>query len=96
MKRDEIFAQLRGYRAELEEYGVSSLAIFGSVARNEETDQSDVDILVEFDRPVGLFEFVRVKNHLEKILHRPVDLVTPEGLKKQLKERILKEAIHAA
>jgi hypothetical protein len=51
---------------------------------------------VEFDRPVGLFEFVRVKNHLEKILHRPVDLVTPEGLKKQLKERILKEAIHAA
>ena len=68
MKRDEILALLRGYRAELEEYGVKSLAIFGSVARNEETDQSDVDILVEFGRPVGLFEFVRVKNHLEKIL----------------------------
>jgi predicted nucleotidyltransferase len=96
MKRDEVLALLRGYRAELEEYGVKSLAIFGSIARNEDTAQSDVDILVEFNRPVGLFEFVRVKNHLEKILHRPVDLVTPEGLKKQLKERILREAIHAA
>jgi len=53
MKRDEVLALLRGYRAELEEYGVKSLAIFGSVARNEETDRSDVDILVEFGRPVS-------------------------------------------
>lgn len=96
MKRDEILALLRAYRAESEEYGVKSLAIFGSVARNEETEESDIDILVEFGQPVGLFEFVRVKAHLEKILNRPVDLVTPEALKKQLKEQILKEAIYAA
>jgi hypothetical protein len=45
---------------------------------------------------VGLFEFVRIKARLEKILDRPVDLVTPEALKKQLKEQILKEAVYAA
>jgi predicted nucleotidyltransferase len=96
MKRDEVLARLSGYRAELKEYGVKSLAIFGSVARNEATEESDIDILVEFCRPVGLFEFVRIKARLEKILDRPVDLVTPEALKKQLKEQILKEAVYAA
>jgi len=75
---------------------VKSLAIFGSVARNEATAGSDIDILVEFGQPVGLFEFVRIKARLEKILDRPVDLVTPEALKKQLKEQILKEAVYAA
>ena len=96
MKRDEVLALLAGYRAELNKYGVKSLAIFGSVARNEATEESDIDILVEFSQPVGLFEFVRIKAHLEKILNRPVDLVTPEALKKQLKEQILKEAVYAA
>jgi predicted nucleotidyltransferase len=96
VKRDEILALLRAYRAESKEYGVKSLAIFGSVARNEETEESDIDILIEFGQPVGLFEFVRIKDQLEKLLNRPVDLVTPEALKKQLKEQILKEAIYAA
>lgn len=96
MKRDEVLALLGGYRAELKEYGVKSIAIFGSVARNEATEGSDIDILVEFGQPVGLFEFVRIQARLEKILNRPVDLVTPEALKKQLKEQILKEAIYAA
>lgn len=96
MKRDEILALLRAYRADSKEYDVKSLAIFGSVARNEETEESDIDILIEFGQPVGLFEFVRIKDQLEKLLNRPVDLVTPEALKKQLKEQILKEAIYAA
>ncbi len=96
MKRDEVLALLGGHRAELKEYGVKSLAIFGSVARNEATEGSDIDILVEFGQPVGLFEFVRIQARLEKILNRPVDLVTPEALKRQLKEQILKEAVYAA
>ena len=96
MKRDEILALLGGYRAELKEYGVKSIAIFGSVARDEATEGSDIDILVEFGQSVGLFEFVRIQARLEKILNRPVDLVTPEALKKQLKEQILKEAVYAA
>ena len=96
MKRDEALALLEGYRAELKKYGVKSIAVFGSVARNEATEGSDIDILVEFGQSVGLFEFVRIKTRLEKILNRPVDLVTPEALKKQLKEKILKEAVYAA
>jgi uncharacterized protein len=73
-----------------------SLAIFGSAARDEVREGSDIDILIEFGQPVGLFEFVRIKAQLETILDRPVDLVTPEALIKQLKEQILKEAIYAA
>lgn len=75
---------------------MKSLALFGSVARNEAGPASDVDILVEFGEPVGLFEFVALKNYLEEILGNPVDLVTEDALKRQLRERILGEAIPAA
>lgn len=62
-----------------------------------EGQESDVDVLVEFDdRPIGLFEFIDLKEYLEEILDRPVDLVTEDGLKRQLREGILKEAIPAA
>ena len=96
MRKDEVLRILKEHRRELEQYGAKSLAIFGSVARGESTDRSDIDILVEIVDNVGLFEFVRLKNHLEKILGCPVDLVTQEALKKQLRDRILREAIYAA
>jgi uncharacterized protein len=54
---------------------------------------SDVDILVEFNRLVGLFEFVRLKMLLEELLNRKVDLVTPDALHPALRDRILSEAI---
>ena len=74
--------------------GVKSLALFGSTARNEATSTSDVDILVEFDRSVGLFEFVRLKLLLEEMLNRKVDLVTPDAIHPALRDRILSEAIY--
>jgi len=52
--------------------------------------------LVEFAKPIGLFEFVRLKIYLEKLLQRKVDLVTPDALKERMREQILKEAIRAA
>lgn len=73
-----------------------SLALFGSVARDQAALDSDVDLLVEFSKPVGLFEFLDLKERLEQILGRPVDLVTREALKPQLKDRILSEAVRAA
>jgi predicted nucleotidyltransferase len=76
--------------------GVASLALFGSVARNEAEGDSDVDILVSFDRPVGFFHFLEVKDYLETVLKTRVDLVTEDALKKQLRERILAEAVRAA
>ena len=77
----------------LAQFGVQTLALFGSVARDEARPDSDVDLLIEFSRPVGLFTFVQVKDYLEQVLGRRVDLVTPAGLKRQLRDRILEEAV---
>lgn len=95
MSRDEILEQLANHRKELQQYKVRSLALFGSAARDEAGPSSDVDLLVEFQRPVGLFDFVRLKSYIESLLRQPVDLVTPDALKQSLKSDILKEAIHA-
>ena len=76
-------------------YHVKKIGIFGSVARNEASAASDVDILVEFEQPVDFFEFIDLKEHLEKLLGRGVDLVTVKSLKPQLKARILKEVVYA-
>ncbi len=95
MKKDEILRLLAEHRRELDGFGVGSVAIFGSAARDEARPDSDVDVLVEFSAPVGLFGFVRLKNYLEGLLGRTVDLVTPDALKERLREEILKEAVYA-
>lgn len=94
MKADDIFKIFDAHRAELTEFGVHDLAIFGSVARETAIESSDVDILVEFSRPIGLFEFVRLELTLEGWIGHPIDLVTPDALHPALRDRILKEAIH--
>jgi predicted nucleotidyltransferase len=73
-----------------EHFYVDKIGIFGSYIRDEQHIGSDVDILVEFNRPVG-FEFIRLKFYLESILGTKVDLVTPEALKPMIKEQILSE-----
>jgi uncharacterized protein len=95
MQRDTVLHILQQHQAELRQHGVRSLSVFGSVARGEESPSSDVDLLVEFREPVGLFEFVRVKLRLEEILGCRVDLVTPDALRPTMRARILAEAIHA-
>jgi len=67
--------------------------LFCSVARGEPTAESDIDLLVEFSRPIGLLQFVELKRILEEVFERSVDLVTPKALKPQLRDGILKEAI---
>ena len=86
---------LRSHQAELREAGVKSLKLFGSVVRGEAGPESDIDILIEFSRPIGLLAFVGLKHRLAELLGRPVDLVTPEALKSTLREGILHEASHA-
>ena len=95
MDREQIIQCLNQHKQELDSFGVRSLALFGSFARNEQRPGSDIDILVEFDRVGGLFEFVRLKNYLETTLGQPVDLVTPDALKPQLRKKILSESVHA-
>jgi len=95
----EVMAVLKAAMPESRErYGVKSLAIFGSVARNEAGPYSDVDLLVEFEpgRPGGYFKFFDLQQELETRLHQRVDLVTPDPLKHPFKDRILAEAINAA
>ena len=71
-------------------FHVRNIGVFGSFSRGEETGSSDVDILVEFSEPVG-WEFFDLKEYLEGILGRPVDLVTRNALKRQIKDSILEE-----
>ena len=96
MTREEVLRRLSGHRAELEGFGVRSLDLFGSVARGDSGPGSDVDLLVEFDKPVGLFHFFRVQRRLEAILGRPVDLVMKDAIKRQLRARILAESVSAS
>lgn len=97
MQRDDVLAILSEHHREIEALGVKSLALFGSVARNEAGAESDVDILVEFvDRFIGLVGFVRLQLYLEEILGRPVDLISQSSIKPQLRDRILGELVHAA
>jgi uncharacterized protein len=91
--REEVMTLLWSHEADLALLGVVRLALFGSVARDEARPDSDVDLLVEFDRPVGLFAYVGVQEYLEGLLGRPVDLATSGALKPRLRDRILAECI---
>ena len=95
MKQDVVLQILRQKNDELtKKFGVKSLSLFGSVARNEATSDSDVDLLVEFNRPVGYFGLFALQDYLEKLLGCPVDLGTPNSLKPYMRERVMGEAIH--
>ena len=74
---------------------MSSLALFGSFARDEQTSASDVDLLVSFSEPVG-FAFIHLADHLEILLGRRVDLVASDGIKENRRSFILSSRIHVA
>jgi predicted nucleotidyltransferase len=97
MKLDILLQTLKQKNTELTtRFGVKSLSLFGSVARNEATSTSDVDLLVEFNRPMGYFGLFALQDYLEKLLGCPVDLGTPDSLKPYIKERIQGELIRVA
>jgi len=97
MVRDEVLAKIAAHDGELREMGVARLLVFGSVARGEERPGSDVDLLVEFDgRPVGYFHLFKVQRHLENLLGRRVDLVTVGGLRREIRDEVMAEAVRAA
>jgi len=76
------------HRSELaDRFSVRNLAVFGSYARSEQRKDSDIDILVEFDRPVGV-EFIDLAEYLEELLKRRVDLVSRSGIKAKYYDRI--------
>lgn len=95
LHKQAVLAILSTHREPLQQYSVKALFLFGSVARGTADAESDVDLLVEFDQPVGLFTFLGLKHYLEDILACSVDLGTPNSLRPALKETVLKEAIRA-
>jgi uncharacterized protein len=96
MRRARALEIIAEHEAELRAMGVRTLSIFGSVARDQATPKSDVDVLVEFDRPVGYFHLFDVQDRLEMFLGCKVDLVTRGGLRSELRDQILAEAVRAA
>lgn len=94
MKRSQVLATLRTHWTEIRAHEVKSLALFGSIARDEGRQDSDVDLLVEFARPVGLFAFIALQQYLEQLLGCKVDLGTPKSLRPRLRERVLQEALY--
>ena len=91
---DYIKADLSSMKVELNKrFGVSALGLFGSVTREDFTDKSDIDILVDFSRPIGM-EFFTLADLLESRLHRKVDLITLDGIKPRYFEAIKEDLIY--
>jgi predicted nucleotidyltransferase len=92
MKPSEILA---GHLEEIQKrYGVTKIGLFGSFVRGEDQFGSDVDILVDFATPVDLFTFLELKEYLESLLNREVDLVTKNALKPLLRDSILSQVTY--
>jgi predicted nucleotidyltransferase len=85
----------QNYAVLAKEFPIASLALFGSYARNEQTPQSDIDLLVTFSQPVG-FGFMHLANRLEALLGKRVDLIAADGIKPNRRNSILASLIHVA
>lgn len=93
----QVLSTLLQHEADLRSRGVCHAAVFGSVARGESHAGSDIDVLVDLDplRPMGLFEYARIKLFIAEILGESVDVVHRKNLKPLLKDAILRDAVNA-
>jgi uncharacterized protein len=92
--REEVLTALRSALPDLRRrWPIRSLGIFGSVARGDAAADSDVDVLVEFERPVGLSAFLALEDTLRATVGRPVDLVSRAALKPHIGEHVLRELV---
>lgn len=76
------------------DYAVKQIGLFGSFSDETNTDESDIDLLVEFERPIG-WKFFSLEIYLESVFGRKIDLVTKNALKEQIKDRILNQVKYA-
>jgi uncharacterized protein len=94
MDRDAAIAMLQAHEAELKQLGVERLYLFGSTARGEATDDSDVDLFFDYQKgKFGLFELMDVKDRASSILGRKTDIMTRDSLHKTLRQRIEAAAV---
>jgi len=89
---DRIFETLHRAKPELAtRFKVNEIGVFGSVARGEQREESDIDILVDLDEGADLLDLIGLSQFLEERLHHKVDVVPKTALRKELRERVLKE-----
>lgn len=89
--KNEILNKLRDLKPILyQEYSVSRIGLFGSFTDNSYTNESDIDLLVEFEKPIG-WKFFSLEIFLESLFERKIDLVTKNALKEEIKEKILNQ-----
>ncbi len=94
MNRAEVIEILRTHKPTLaERFGVTELALFGSFARDQATERSDVDVLVRYDGPATSKSYFGVQFYLEDLLRRRVDLVTHKALRSELRPYVEREAV---
>ncbi len=92
---EEIKEIISSHLSEIKEkFGVKQLGIFGSYVRGEETSESDIDILVEFEHAVDFFVFLELEEYLQKLIGVKVDLIMKKALKPEIGKRILNEVIY--
>ena len=96
MTLEQIETILRGHKDRLDAFGVKSLRLFGSFARGEDRQESDVDVLVEFEGPATFSGYMGLSDFLEEVLGRRVDLVTTKALREPIRDEILREAKRVA
>ncbi len=93
--RQDILASLKKIKGKVaKDYSIKTIGVFGSVARNEQMGESDIDLLVEFSKPVGFVTFMRLENFLSEQLGKQVDLVTSDSLKPVIRQDVLSEVIY--
>jgi len=94
-KKEEILRILKMLKEEIKiKYRVKSIGIFGSYINNEQTDDSDIDFLVEFEENADLFHYVGLTLFLEEQFNKKVDVVSKPALKEELRKNILQEVIY--
>ncbi len=91
-----VLSTLSHHQETLNRFGVKTLALFGSVARNQATTDSDLDFLVEFEGAATLDGYMDLKFFLEDLFNKKVDLVTRRSLKPQITQNVLREAVYVA
>jgi len=95
--RDDILRTLSAAMPELaRDYHVTSVWVFGSIARGEDGPTSDADVLVEFSRTPTLFTLARLQRRLEELVGRPVDVGTPDSLREAIRTSVMREALRVA
>ena len=93
--RDEVLKILTSQKSSLlEAYQITRLGIFSSYARCQQTDDSDIDVLVEYENAPTLYKIIELRDYLSELFSVKVDVVTKNGLKERIRERVLAEVIY--